>query len=568
MTGQEIDGFLDADDMSACLLAADEVAYRWSISEDRLTWSASAREFFAGLPHGAPRTGRDLAALLAERSETSPYDTIVGGNAAAAGVSISYTIQYQLKLGGAAPVWVEDCGRWLADGDGRPSTATGIIRQIDARHQNEERMRALSERDPLTGTLSQVRLAQMLEAEFVLCQRERRHFAFLLASVDNLATINGGYGFDIGDEALIAVTARIRRHLRGRDDLGRFTGNKFGVLLRNCNTSEMAIAAQRLIDVMRTSMIETSAGPIAISLSVGGALGPRAVGDSRDIIAQAHEALSESKAKRRGTFVAYDPQSTRDDAYREDGRLGEALIRALNENRVGVACQPIVRADSRDIVSYEALMRIAGRDGETLSPALLVPVAERLGLCGLLDHRMLELALNLLDADPALKLALNISARTTSDPHWLTTLADRLIKRDDMARRLVVEMTESAAILDIEESARFLEQIKTLGCRVAIDDFGAGHTSFRYLREMKVDAVKIDGSYITSLSSSWDNQIFVRTMIGLARELGIKTVAEWVDNEADARLLESWGIDFMQGHLFGNAEHLEIAADDDVRLSA
>lgn len=539
-------------DLAASLKAAGEAAYCWDIASDRLEWSANAPSFFAAIAGPVPDSGRRLAGLIADNG-SSRHDVIMADTARPGPEGAAFTMQYRLKLASPNAGWVEETGRWFAGADGKPARVIGVVRAIDERHEAEEALRILSEIDPLTGTLNQNRLLSLIDAEIIVSRREKRHFALLLASVDNLSTINAGLGFSIGDEALKAVTARLSSNLRGRDSIGRFTGNKFAILLRQCDASEMAIAAQRFIDVTRAQLITTSAGPVTVSLSVGGVVGPRTIASSRDLLAEAHEALSEAKAKKRGLFIPFDPQASRSSSRRADGRVGEGLIKALNERRIALACQPIVHAGSRLPYSYEALMRVEGEDGDTLPPGLLVPVAERLGLCGLLDHRVLELGLDLLASRPDTRISVNISAQTTSDREWLSILASRLVGREDLANRLVVEMTESAAIQDIQESVRFLEQIKSLGCRVAIDDFGAGHTSFRYLREMKVDSVKIDGSYITNLANSLENQIFVRTMINLARELGIRTVAEWVGCEEDALLLESWGINYMQGHFFGEA---------------
>lgn len=540
--------------MAAILQAAGEVGYQWSLADDQLMWSGNAGAMFSNNLNGVPATGRSFAGLLDSTSQESPYGVIACSRDHDQGNGVAYALEYGLKASDGNVNWVEDIGRWYAGDDSRPARALGIIRSISARHEADKRLRYLCDHDHLTGTLNQARVRAMVEAEIIAMRQTRGSFAFLLASVDNLSTINSGYGFDVGDAALASVVQRLQRHLRTSDCMGRFTGNKFGILLRQCDASEMAIAAQRFIDCIRAEMIVTPLGPVTVSLSVGGVLGPRNAQGAGDILTEAHEALAQAKAKRRGLFVPYDPQTGRAGSRRADGRIGEDLVRALNERRVSLACQPIVRAGNREAYSYEALMRVEGTNGEPVPPGLIVPVAERLGLCGLLDHRVLHLSLELLERTTDLRLSLNISAQTTSDSGWLSTLASRLVNRNDIASRIMVEITESAAIQDIDESVRFLEQIKSLGCRVAIDDFGAGHTSFRYLRALKVDYVKIDGSYIQGLSESREDRVFVRNMIALARELGILTVAEWVDNEADASLLESWGIDFMQGHFFGEAK--------------
>ena len=182
-----------------------------------------------------------------------------------------------------------------------------------------------------------------------------------------------------------------------------------------------------------------------------------------------------------------------------------------------------------------------------------VPLAERLGLVRLLDHRVLELVLQELVAAPGLKASVNVSAASTVDPDWWGALAAMLRAHHGVGERLTVEITETAAIQDIDETRGFVARVKDLGCRIAIDDFGAGHTSFRNLRKLGVDLVKIDGAFVQNLKRSDDDRAFVHTLIDLARRLGLETVAEWVQDEAAAAMLADWGCDYLQGALVGLA---------------
>jgi len=183
----------------------------------------------------------------------------------------------------------------------------------------------------------------------------------------------------------------------------------------------------------------------------------------------------------------------------------------------------------------------------------VVPIAERLGLVRLLDHRVLELAVDEMTAAPALHASVNVSPASTVDPDWWAGLVTLLRARPGVAERLIVEITESAAIQDIDETRGFVTRVKDLGCRIAIDDFGAGYTSFRNLRKLGVDIVKIDGAFVQDIMRSADDRAFVRTLIDLAKRLNILTVAEWVQNEEAAKTLQAWGCDYLQGALIGLA---------------
>jgi EAL domain-containing protein (putative c-di-GMP-specific phosphodiesterase class I) len=197
-----------------------------------------------------------------------------------------------------------------------------------------------------------------------------------------------------------------------------------------------------------------------------------------------------------------------------------------------------------------------------------VPVTEKLGLIRVIDQRVLELAVDAMERSPDLRLAINLSAATFADQDWLAYLAIRLHRRRDIAERLTVEITESAAIADVKAMADFVGLMKDYGVRVAIDDFGAGYTSFRVLRDLDVDSVKIDGVFVQNMSRSADDRFFVRTMIDLAKHLGLKVVAEWVQDETTARLLSEWGCDYLQGALCGMGTlELPLSTDSEVRVA-
>jgi EAL domain-containing protein (putative c-di-GMP-specific phosphodiesterase class I) len=188
----------------------------------------------------------------------------------------------------------------------------------------------------------------------------------------------------------------------------------------------------------------------------------------------------------------------------------------------------------------------------TIAPAgSFIPVVEQTGLMRLLDRRVLEMAMGELTRWPDVRLAINISGLTAGDPSWLRALSGTLKTRPDLAKRLTVEITETVAIQDIDETAKFVAQVRELGCRVSLDDFGAGYTSFRNLKAIAVDSVKIDGSFVRGVANNVDNQLFIRTLLGLADGFGLETVAECVESVQEAQHLARKGVKLLQGYLFG-----------------
>jgi diguanylate cyclase (GGDEF)-like protein len=470
------------------------------------------------------------------------------------GAGVPYQVQYALQPNGVeTTLWIEDCGRWFAGSDGKPARAHGVVRVINERHEREERLYYLSRFDGLTGEMNRWRLTEVLEATLDQAVRQRGSCGMLLVAVDNLARLNEAYGFDVADEVIGAVAKRLRTKMRGGDHLGRFSGNKFAVILNGCTPEDMEKAAERLLTGVRDDVVRTSAGPVAVTVTIGGVTAPRHARNVQEILARAQETLAYVKAKRPGAFMAYRPNIEREAVRRENVRAADEIVAALNERRILLAFEPAVDAATRQPAFYECLMRIRRADGVLVSSKEVIPIAERLGLVRLLDHRVLELLIGEMAAVPQLHAGINISPASTTDPDWWAALGGMLRAHQGVAERLIVEITEMAAIHDIDETRGFVTRVKDLGCRIAIDDFGAGYTSFRNLRKLGVDIIKVDGAFVQNLTKSEDDRAFVQTLVDLAKRLGLKTVAEWVQDEATARLLQSWGCDYLQGALVGLA---------------
>jgi diguanylate cyclase (GGDEF)-like protein len=481
------------------------------------------------------------------------YDAVMQSGRQDDGRGVPYQLQYALRTASGAPLWVEDTGRWYAGASGRPAWAHGVIRVINDRHQREQRLDYLSRFDALTGELNRWHLLQVLGQTLDDAIRFRASCGFLLVAIDGLDRLNESYGFNIGDEVIAAVAKRIAGRLRSGDCVGRFSGNRFGVVLKDCRADDLVATAERLVAAVRDEMAPTSVGPVAVTVTIGGVTAPRHARTADELLVRAQEALGRAKARRRGSVLAYRPSIEREALRRENVRLTDEIVAALNDRRVTVVFEPVARIDTRAVGFYECLMRLQRPDGSLLPAQDVVPVAERLGLVRLLDHRVLELVVNELIAAPNLNASINVSPPSTTDPDWWTGLAAYLRAQPGVAERLIVEITETAAIQDIDETRGFVARVKDLGCRIAIDDFGAGYTSFRNLRKLGVDTVKIDGAFVQDMLKSADDRAFVQTLIDLARRLGLSTVAEWVQDEEAADLLAGWGCDYLQGALIGLA---------------
>jgi diguanylate cyclase (GGDEF)-like protein len=534
--------------------SAGEAAYEWQIDTDNLTWSAGAAAMLGLRDHTPIATGRGFATLLDPGNARTRFDAVMQSAETDKGAGVPYQVQYALRSGPRSPkLWIEDTGRWFADPDGRPCKAHGIIRVINERHEREQQLAYLSRFDALTGEINRWHLTEQLAETLQETVRAQGSCGFLLAAIDNLGRINEAYGYDVADEVIGVIAKRLRSRMRGVDILGRFSGNKFGIILKNCAPEEIGIAAERLLAVMRDDVVMTTAGPVSVTGTIGGVTAPRHAGNVDEILARAQETLDRAKDRRPGSFLAYQPNLEREAQRRENIRATDGIVTALNERRILLAYEPVVDSNTRDVVFHECLLRIRKSDGSLVPASEILPVAERLGLARLLDQRVLELLIAEMAAHPQLHASLNVSASSTTDPDWWSRLEALLRLHPSAAGRLIVEITETTAIHDVDNARGFVRRVKDLGARIAIDDFGAGYTSFRNLRELGVDLIKIDGAFVQNIARSEDDRTFVRTMIDLARGLKLKTVAEWVQNEQSAAILEAWGCDYLQGEYIGLA---------------
>jgi diguanylate cyclase (GGDEF)-like protein len=539
-------------DAAEILRSIGDAAYEWRLDTDALIWCANAAAIFGIADTADIASGNFYARHVEAAAGQSRVDAVRDPNARDTGDGVSYQVQYAFKRGNEK-IWLEDTGRWFAGPDGKPLRAHGIVRAIDARHARDRDLAQRANFDPLTGELNRASLTEVLAATFDEAVKFRSSCGFLLVAIDHLGQLNEAYGFDTTEEVIAQVAKRIRARLRGKDHFGRFSGNKFGVVLTSCTPDELTVAAERLLAGVRDETLTTSAGSVAVTVTIGGVTAPRHARTLPEILSRAQDALQVARKKRHGSFVAYRPNLERDALRRETVRASDEIVAALNERRIVLGFEPVVEAQSRQIQFYECLMRVNRSDGTACHANEIIPVAERLGLVRMLDYRVLELVVEELAAAPALTASVNVSPASTIDPDWWAGLGGMLRANAGVAERLIIEITETAAIQDIDDARGFVARVKDLGCRIAIDDFGAGHTSFRNLRKLGVDIVKIDGAFVQNILKSSDDRAFVHTMIDLSRRLGLKTVAEWVQDEAAAKLLAGLNCDYLQGALIGLA---------------
>jgi diguanylate cyclase (GGDEF)-like protein len=533
--------------MRLALTGAKVAVFDWAVGEDVIVWDGGAEPLLRSLPNGERLTsGQDFRLWLGTDARAKLQSFVDDLSTKAA----------ELKLIFEAPSltareWFELTAVRLPGANGRAERVTGLLRLLTEEMTALTRLNYLATCDELTGHLNRTRLREELTKVIARATAGKRSCAFVVAAIDKLAVINETYGFDCADEVIVTTGQRLARSLRTSDIIGRTAGNKFGIVLSECGEREMGLVAQRLHAAVHDEVIETSAGSVSATVSLGAVWLPQGAATSQEAMLRAEEALERAKATGRNGFAVFAKSDQRESTRRRLITIGDEIMNALREDRLVFAYQPIVGARSRKPAHYECLLRLKREDGSLTSAGEFIPAAETLGLVRLVDRRALEMAVAQLYAHPNVKLSINVSGTTAGDQSWLQSFINYVRENREVAERMIVELTETAALHGFEENSRFVTRLRDMGCRVAIDDFGAGYTSFRNLHNLHVNMVKIDGDYVKNLSTSPDNQLFVRTLVDLAKNLKLETVAEWVGSEEDAKLLVDLGVDYFQGYYFG-----------------
>jgi EAL domain-containing protein (putative c-di-GMP-specific phosphodiesterase class I) len=297
--------------------------------------------------------------------------------------------------------------------------------------------------------------------------------------------------------------------------------------------------------------LQTSGVQVQATVSIGGVILLDHAYTVHQTLSCALQALDKAKQHRLEGFVAYEPNTNTENTRQRNIAMIDEVISALEAGRMRLALQPMIETRTGKARIYECLLRMERPNGELVSAGQFIEIAEQLGLSRVIDRRTLEMAVALLKQHPELTLSVNVSSLTANEPDWLATLR-QLIKDDaSITPRMIIEITETSVIVDMDLMKAFVDTLREMGCRIAIDDFGAGYTSFKNLKALKVDIVKIDGAFVKDIMEDKADQAFIKTMVELARTFDLETVAEWVGDERAARFLSDAGIDYLQGFHFG-----------------
>lgn len=390
--------------------------------------------------------------------------------------------------------------------------------------------------------------------DFVLSMDDRNDKSgfVMMVGVDRLHLVNEVYGSQFADEMLEKIESILVKLLNGIGEVSRVSGDTFALLFSNQAHGLMADTAQNILRVFYNQPIEVQSRFVHQIVSIGGMrIFDKETLSGSKILSRAELALQDAKVRGRGCFIEYSERLGEEvNDFRNVLSIGDSFLKNYRDGRVKIAFQGVINTRTNDVSFYECLIRMVDENGEVHSAGQFIDAVEKMGLTRMVDTFATQAAIRELKEFPLICLSVNVSNHTLTDPDWLKAVTMELRDFPEIAMRLIVEITESVAMSDINQTLRVVRALQGLGCRVALDDFGVGQTAFSHLKDLSLDIVKIDKSFVREMGRE-ENKLFIRTLHSLASSMNLETVAEGAETMAESDLLIKDGIDHIQGFVNG-----------------
>jgi diguanylate cyclase (GGDEF)-like protein/PAS domain S-box-containing protein len=470
----------------------------------------------------------------------------------------SVSVEMRLVHRDGHEVWALVSSTPLPEPPGQPpQTAISHVLDISERKRFEGQLRELADHDPLTGLFNRHRFEAELDRVIAEANRYGRDSALMIMDLDGFKDVNDQFGHPVGDELVGRIAKLLNDIVRETDVVARLGGDEFAVILPELGPRDAELTAARVRDAIRSRgrvTVEHRHARVTASIGVTTFDGETELAGS-ELVVEADTAMYEAKSRGRNRYVVHDRADERRQVSPTRRSWTDRLRTAVEQDQFVLHAQPILGICGDGIPRYELLLRLRDDRGHLMPPGAFLSNAERFDLMGAIDRWVLGQAIQLLDAHGRagndISLSVNLSGKTMNDDALPAELAGMLAMRPIEPDRLVIEVTETAAIVNIDRARELANDLRGLGCGFALDDFGSGFASFYYLKHLDFDFLKIDGEFIRKLSSTPTDQLVVRAVVDIARGLDTKTVAEFVGDEVTVELLRSLGIDYGQGYHLG-----------------
>ena len=436
---------------------------------------------------------------------------------------------------------------------GQVRTLAATAHDIRERKREEARLRQLAEEDSLTGLSNRVSFEHALTRHVDYAARYGSGGSVIALGVDNFKYVNESLGVAGGDRVLADLADAIRGRLRKTDVLARVGGDVFGILVHGADKTKALAVAEELVELVRRHAFVVNGEGIRITLSAGiTTLEERKVVGA-ELLAEAEAAMSDAKEAGRDRVLGWDPKGRPE--VDERRAWSERVRQATERGLFVLTSQPIVNLRNGDGNQHEILLRMRDDGGGLVEPASFLATAERFGLIGGIDRWVTQQAIRLIAAlnkqGRELTLEVNLSGKTMGDLRFPEEVKQELTNSGIDPAALIFEVTETAAVADIEQARAFAQALARVGCRFALDDFGSGYASFYYLKHLPISYLKIDGEFVRELPRSPVDQQIIGALVQVCSRIGVKTIAEFVEDQQTMDILRELGVDFAQGYHLG-----------------
>ncbi len=474
-----------------------------------------------------------------------------------------YKVETRFLHSTGAPIWVAIQATAIRDESDDPRRFLVQVQDVTHRRRYEENLHYLATHDPLTGLHNRSSFAGQLDTHAELVRRYESEGALLLLDLDHFKYVNDTLGHQAGDQVIARVAKVLGARLRETDVLARLGGDEFAVLLPKAHLDGAQLVANDLLESLRAERIAVpGTGDRTVTASIGIAMFESKEGlTGEDVLVNADLAMYDAKEAGRNQVVRHIPGEHAQ--ARMQGRVNWAQrIRvAIDEDRFALVAQPILDLETGIVTQFEVLMRMLDDHGDMIPPSAFLSTAERLGMVQEIDAIVVARAIRAVAAaGPALadtRVEINLSGASMGDPQMLRIIETELQETGLDPARVIFEITETAAIANIAKARDFSDELAKLGCRFALDDFGAGFGSFYYLKHVRFDILKIDGEFVRDACITRTDRLVIQSVVAIARGLGKQTVAEHVGDQPTVDLLRDLGVDYGQGFFLGEPQPLE-----------
>lgn len=455
--------------------------------------------------------------------------------------------------------WARDSISGVTDEKGKLTHYIDIQDDITHEFELAKRLSYQASHDTLTGLLNRRKFERRADKLLSSAMLSKEEHALCFMDLDQFKVINDTCGHIAGDELLRQLSRELLKVVRQHDTLARLGGDEFGVLLEHCSLDKAHQIASKLQQVVQAYQFTWQGQSFRVGISIGLVAITDAIPNLTELLKQADAACYMAKDLGRNRIHVYYPEDTELVQRHGEMQWVARINAALEDNRFHLYAQPIVPLGGSNEKHYELLLRMLSEDDKIVPPGAFLPAAERYNLIEKLDAWVIKNAFRLLAANPGFVeqihfISINLSGQSLTNDDFLTSIVRQLKDSHIEARKICFEVTETVAISNLTEAICFISTLRDIGCRFALDDFGSGLSSFGYLKNLPVDYLKIDGMFVKDIVEDPIDHAMVKSINDIGQVMGMKTIAEFVENNKIMEMLKQIGVDYGQGYGIGKPQ--------------